>query len=614
MKKYLLLLLLLPTIAFGRKFYISSSGNDANSGLSSAAPWQTINKVKSFAYAGSAMAGDTFAFKCGDVFYTVNQWDGLNWRGGGFQGLNCASGTANAPIVFTSYGTGAKPNLLFPQPSTVSARSVLTFIRVSYIIVENLQFNDTRFNSSDKITPAYTLVGVKLGDWESSGDSSASFSNHCIVRNCDFNNVSLPIVYNGNYNKIYNNTMTNLPNAVVDGIGSYGANGVTATGSYDTIINNSITGAWAYSSYFGLNGGAIEFYNVNNYNFIAYNTFSDCGGIGEFGAGKANQTANYNTFAYNKIINCGDVSYANISGNFAIQAKNIRWWNNVIIENADSRFSGPNFGTGFTGFTTYPKPSNKFFSNNGSPIADTVWDLRNNVFWIVNKTVYNGVTYTYIVNNGVKTVHLNNIYRLTNNATPSYSLGASEIATSSKVFTDTSNINPLLWDYQLPEGSVAINTGINVGVSPDFGGTPVVGIPSIGIYQYGGPSPVQCTSWVYSPWTTCTNGKQTRSYTSIPSGCMGTPPTDSIVRNCAVVSLAVTSIKNSCCINSYDGSITVAATGGRVPYYYSINSTSKYVLNKTTFTRLKAGNYIIRVRDTNGNPASVTATISIIVK
>ena len=324
--------------------------------------------------------------------------------------------------------------------------------------------------------------------------------------------------------------MKNLSNAVVDGIGSYGANGVTATGLYDTIINNTITGAWAYSSYFGLNGGAIEFFNVNNYNFIGYNTFSDCGGIGEFGAGKANQTANYNTFVYNKIINCGDVSYANISGTFAIQAKNIRWWNNVIIENADSRFSGPNFGTGFTGFTTYPTPSTKFFSNNGSPIADTVWDLRNNIFWIVNKT---GAS-TYTINNGVKTIHINNVYKLTNGAVPGYILNSNEVNTATKIFNDTANINPLLWNLHLEINSVAANKGISVNIPFDFENNPTSIPPSIGLYESYTIIPIPSCTFIYGAWTACSNGYQTRTYTSSPINCSGAPNPDSVYRTCTV--------------------------------------------------------------------------------
>jgi C1A family cysteine protease len=46
-------------------------------------------------------------------------------------------------------------------------------------------------------------------------------------------------------------------------------------------------------------------------------------------------------------------------------------------------------------------------------------------------------------------------------------------------------------------------------------------------------SPVNCT-FTYGSWTTCSNGIQTRSYTSNPIGCTGTPPSDSISKVCSV--------------------------------------------------------------------------------
>ncbi len=40
-------------------------------------------------------------------------------------------------------------------------------------------------------------------------------------------------------------------------------------------------------------------------------------------------------------------------------------------------------------------------------------------------------------------------------------------------------------------------------------------------------------SFNYSTWSLCANNVQTRTYTSSPSGCTGTPPLDSIQRICA---------------------------------------------------------------------------------
>jgi uncharacterized protein (TIGR02145 family) len=54
-------------------------------------------------------------------------------------------------------------------------------------------------------------------------------------------------------------------------------------------------------------------------------------------------------------------------------------------------------------------------------------------------------------------------------------------------------------------------------------------------YDNLGTGPGLCT-FVYSKWSVCTNNNQTRTYTSSPFGCVGTPPADSIKRNCVILS------------------------------------------------------------------------------
>ncbi|MGA7220428.1 MAG: hypothetical protein WBX38_19085 [Candidatus Sulfotelmatobacter sp.] len=75
-------------------YYVSSStGNDANSGVSSLAAWQTIAHVN----AQSFLPGDSVLFKRGDI-----------WN----ESLAPASsGSSGNPITFDAYGTGAAPNL-----------------------------------------------------------------------------------------------------------------------------------------------------------------------------------------------------------------------------------------------------------------------------------------------------------------------------------------------------------------------------------------------------------------------------------------------------------------------------------------------------------------------
>lgn len=74
-------------------YYVSSTGNDSNSGLTTALAWQTLTKVNSRTF----VAGDQILFKRGDSWYgtlTILQW-----------------GTVGNPITFGAYGTGINPTI-----------------------------------------------------------------------------------------------------------------------------------------------------------------------------------------------------------------------------------------------------------------------------------------------------------------------------------------------------------------------------------------------------------------------------------------------------------------------------------------------------------------------
>ncbi len=76
--------------ADGTVYYVSPTGNDANSGTSPCAPWQSMTKVDS---AGLG-PGDTVAFQGGQTFTAP------------LSPHSNESGTRSQPLTFTSYGTG----------------------------------------------------------------------------------------------------------------------------------------------------------------------------------------------------------------------------------------------------------------------------------------------------------------------------------------------------------------------------------------------------------------------------------------------------------------------------------------------------------------------------
>ncbi|MGM0532270.1 MAG: LamG-like jellyroll fold domain-containing protein [Bacteroidota bacterium] len=92
---YLLLIAILAFAYTGNAtiYYVSSEGNDSNTGTSSSQPWKSLEKVNSF----NPAPGDQILFKRGE------EWNGT---------INAsASGTAGNPIVYGAYGTGENPKI-----------------------------------------------------------------------------------------------------------------------------------------------------------------------------------------------------------------------------------------------------------------------------------------------------------------------------------------------------------------------------------------------------------------------------------------------------------------------------------------------------------------------
>ena len=90
---FLIILLTFSTIVSATDYYVSSSGNDTNNGLSSSSPWKTIAKVNS-AFS-TLKPGDRVLFNRGNTFYGTLKIT--------------KSGSAASPIIIGSYGTGEKP-------------------------------------------------------------------------------------------------------------------------------------------------------------------------------------------------------------------------------------------------------------------------------------------------------------------------------------------------------------------------------------------------------------------------------------------------------------------------------------------------------------------------
>jgi hypothetical protein len=382
MKKLLVLLLFLPLLTNAKKFYFSSSGSDSYSvtqAQNPATPWFSLKKMEQMSRtAGVFQAGDTLAFKRGDVFANgyVNTFASMQWRNDGGTYWIAPSGTPDRPIVITNYGDTSLPlpNWLWPQAiypvnswcCTRPSRHVVCFTGVANIIIEGIQSNDFRMPESDKINPGYT-GGWLIGEWSNSklvngvyvqGANNPNNRKYMVtnfkVRNCVFNNTQYGFSGIAAINSEFSyNTITNLKStADTAGVNDVMAGAFEAVYGFNlNIHHNYIKGAWAksgrISSTSGLGGVGFDIFNLKN-SRIAYNTIIDCSGMFEIGnLDRLDSTAGaqYDTFAFNKIINTGGVGYLHGSvGSFIGNNHHLSIWNNVFISNNKDRQNGLGFG------------------------------------------------------------------------------------------------------------------------------------------------------------------------------------------------------------------------------------------------------------------------------
>lgn len=614
------ILIIFSSIANATDYYVSSSGNDANNGTSISTPWKTLNKVQSVCNNRTIVAGDRILFKKGDMFtgtlLVSNIW-----------GYTANSGTATSPITFSTYGTGNKPIFQYPTGGTTTAenRILMRFVGVKHYVIDGFNFTDLVYPTNDKIAPANCGVPLYIG---ASGEASTDYFT---IQNVDISLCGMGIVLVGSNNKVIGCNLTNFKNlkSTPNTGGStayedYGANALTIiNGNDNEITGNYISGAWAESLDFGWNGGACEIFNSCNRNKMMYNTIYDCGGVAEYGADISGAVAADNLFAYNKIINCGTLSWSNISGVFAINVSNVQYFNNVIIENIASRFSGPNTGTGITTPSALAliTPEKYLFSYNGSPIAQYVYNAKNNA-------IYLGTGIMLARTNDPKTLHTNNAYNLFNGSIVNSPLGTSEIVTNNSLFVNTASFDPIGWDFYPSLNSALIDRGQNLGFTKDFAGNPIPAIPNSGIFENivtTAPMNVSAISG-----NIACNGGSTNVTVSATGG---TPPytgtgtfivtagtysytvkdANGITASTAITVTQPTAIALSLSsgnILSFGGttSITATASGGTGTYSYQLNNGTYQSSN--FFNNVSAGSYTVNVKDVNNCVKSNTINIT----
>ena len=158
-------------------FVSSSGGNDSNSGLTPEASWASLDRVN----LASLNPGDSVQFKSGDIFYG--------------QLIIDESGTAERPILFTSYGSDGPAVIDGATRSNgdnVSAISVIDqdHIEISHLTITNFRkqarqaSNWLKKGASDSVSLTVRAGGAKsvqlhsnLFNWNPKHPKGRAFSN-----------------------------------------------------------------------------------------------------------------------------------------------------------------------------------------------------------------------------------------------------------------------------------------------------------------------------------------------------------------------------------------------------------------------------------------------------
>jgi|688.fasta_scaffold127338_2 parallel beta-helix repeat protein len=555
-----LLFLFVSLYSSSKNYYVDPLAEASQQIGSEENPWVTLEQVTSAT--AMLLPGDTVFFRRGRTY--IGKLNIL------------ASGAMNAPIVFTTYGSGGMPEF----DNTVT--HVIKMTDKQYVVIDGFKIIDRTVHPTDHSILANTTYAIVVEN-----------SPNCVIKNCDISLVGIGIAVSGNSEGtiVYNNFIHNLRmlRNTVGGNDDFGATGIVLNGSNVTVSKNKFEDCWGNSYDYLFEGGTVEFFGdtVSN-NLIIYNTANNNNGFIKIGS-IANGIAANNIVAYNKVINCGTLAVLQDTGLYKTRIKNIQFYNNNIVETVQQ----------------LRKPPAVFWMNGDGTLAMVV--LKNNIFWLSS-----GINVASSKFDKGQMVHTNNIYRLSQGVV-GLSIGGTEFFSPlSPLFTNTIG-NPADWDYKLLRNSIAIDFGSPTSINFDFDSTPILDLPDAGVFEFDAPIILATLQngkcFGDSGLVTIAAKGGTPPYTGI--GMFAVSPgttffsvSDSkqkkdsvkVTINETPILLADVSAKPLISFNA-PSEIKIIATGGTPPYSYSLNSGQ--FQSSAYFGTIAPGSYNILVRDDN---------------
>lgn len=412
-------------------------GSDANSGIAATSAWRSLSPVK------------TRAFAAGNAIHLKR---GCSWDGGMTVRNN---GTADSPITYTAYGTGAAPVI---RNTTGGAYGASVDVTGDYNIVDGLLMRDA----------TETGVVIRAG------------ADHNIVRNSEVTAVGNGITSNGRYNLLTRNFVHDLKMIVntSGGDDDYGAVCFWVGGPDNEVSYNRGVNCSATSYDYGYDGGFVEVWKQGDNTSVHHNVAERTNGFFEIGG---SGSARNMTVAHNVLNNVYGGLCLHNGGTFTISFDNFRFEHNTYYSNA----SGYRFLDCVTGLT----PSMVI--------------MRNNVFHS-NVRISSSGTFT----------HTNNLYSMSGGATVGYTLASGE-KTGDPLFVDAAGKN---FRLRAGSPAIDAGARLNYATDFDDLSRTVGLAPDIGAFEFGStstvPTPTPTPTPVVEPTVTSMNDSTTTDVTT----------------------------------------------------------------------------------------------------
>lgn len=242
-----------------RGFWVDSrNGNDAAAGTSPGQAWRTLDRLACC----ELEPGDVVSFARGSSF------DGcLEIR---------VSGTAVAPIRFTSYGRKNLPAPVFTNSDTTGFGNCIR-LAGDYLHVEHLAFAHTLAK-----IPQRHPIGSFVEMWQLGAVLIDSVARHCVVRGCEFTDCGVGIKSNGEHALIAGNYLHDCTRVLKEW--SWGPIAIWLGADHQEVCYNTIRNyraedvsiVWKTTGLVGADGGAIEIDDgrVSKYDIAIHHNFS----------------------------------------------------------------------------------------------------------------------------------------------------------------------------------------------------------------------------------------------------------------------------------------------------------------------------------------------------